>query len=96
MPSCPWCASVTCHVVESPGHGTVYSFVTAHVDISPGYETDLPYTVATVELAEGPRVLGRMEPPTPVAVGDRVAPRFLDHPTWTELYFAPADAAGGA
>jgi hypothetical protein len=83
-------------VVESPGHGTVYSFVTAHVPLSPGYETDLPYTVATVELAEGPRLLGRVEPPTPVAVGDRVAPRFFAHPTWTELYFAPdADAADG-
>ena len=92
LPSCPWCASATCHLMESPGHGTVYSYVTAHVPISPGYETDLPYTVATVELAEGPRILGRVEPPTPVAVGDRMAPRFFAHPTWTELYFAPANA----
>jgi uncharacterized OB-fold protein len=89
MPTCPWCASASSAVVESPGRGTIYSFVTAHVPISPGYESRLPYTVATVELAEGPRLLGRVEPSSPVAVGAAVAPRFAEHPTWTELYFAP-------
>jgi len=89
MPSCPWCASTACDVVESTGHGIVYSFVRAHVAVSPGYAGSLPYAVATVELSEGPRLLGRVEPAAPLAIGDRVAPRFLDHPTWTELYFAP-------
>jgi uncharacterized OB-fold protein len=89
MPSCPWCASTASDVVESTGRGIVYSFVTAHVAISPGYAGSLPYSVATVELAEGPRLLGRVEPPAPLAIGDPVVPRFLDHPTWTELYFAP-------
>lgn len=90
MPTCPWCASRACELVESTGHGVVYSFVTAHVPVSPGYAGPLPYTVATVELAEGPRLLGRVEPPAPLAVGDPVAPRFVEHPSWTELCFGPA------
>jgi hypothetical protein len=99
MPSCPSCASVASQLEESPGHGTVYSFVTAGVPISPGYESPLPYTVATVELAEGPRLLARVEPATPVCIGDHLAPRFVDHATWTELVYAtvpPAAAYGGA
>ena len=90
MPSCPWCASAAFDVVESTGHGVVYSFVTAHVAVSPGYKGFLPYSVATVELDEGPRLLGRVEPSAPLAIGDRVVPRFVDHATWTELCFAPA------
>jgi uncharacterized OB-fold protein len=89
MPSCPWCASGAFDVVESTGRGIVYSFVTAHVAISPGYAGDPPYSVATVELAEGPRLLGRVEPSAPLAIGDRVVSRFVDHATWTELYFEP-------
>jgi uncharacterized OB-fold protein len=90
MPGCPWCASESSEVVESPGQGVVYSFVTAHAAVSPGYTGPLPYTVATVELAEGPRLLGRVEPPAPVAIGDRVTARFVDHAAWTELCFARA------
>jgi uncharacterized OB-fold protein len=89
MPSCPWCASAAFDVIESTGHGIVYSFVTAQVALSPGYTGPLPYSVATVELSEGPRLLGRVEPPAPLAIGDRVVSRFLDHATWTELYFEP-------
>jgi len=89
MPSCPWCASAAVDVVESAGHGIVYSFVRAHVAVSPGYVGPIPYSVATVELAEGPRLLGRVEPPAPLAIGDRVVSRFADHATWTELYFEP-------
>jgi uncharacterized OB-fold protein len=92
MPSCPSCACATFDVVESTGHGIVYSFVTAHVAVSPGYVGSLPYSVATVELTEGPRLLGRVEPPSPLAIGDRVVSRFSDHATWTELYFEPAAA----
>jgi uncharacterized protein len=88
MPRCPWCAAPTFDVVESNGHGVVYSFVTAHVAVSPGYEGDLPYSVATVELTDGPRLLGRVESPAPLAIGAAVVARFRDHPTWTELYFA--------
>ena len=63
--------------------------MTAHAAVSPGYSRTLPYTVATVELDEGPRLLGRVEPPAPVAIGDRVVARFVDHPDWTELCFEP-------
>jgi uncharacterized OB-fold protein len=90
MPRCPWCATTAFELVESTGRGIVYSFVTAHVAVSPGYVGPLPYSVATVELEEGPRLLGRVEPPAPLAIGDRVVSRFLDHATWTELYFEPA------
>jgi uncharacterized OB-fold protein len=89
LPSCPLCASGATDIVEASGRGVVYSFVTAHVPVSPGYEGPLPYTVATVELAEGPRVLGRVDPPAPLAVGAAVSARFLAHATWTELTFTP-------
>jgi uncharacterized OB-fold protein len=89
MPRCPWCGSDTFDVAESTGRGVVYSFVTAQVAISPGYEGPLPYTVATVELSEGPRVLGRVEPPAPLAIGDQVVATFVEHASWTELTFAP-------
>jgi hypothetical protein len=92
MPSCPWCAATAFDVVESTGRGVVYSFVTAHVALSPGYVGSVPYSVATVELEEGPRLLGRVEPPAPLAIGDRVVSRFVDHATWTELYFEPGAA----
>jgi uncharacterized OB-fold protein len=96
MPTCPWCASAAVDLMEATGRGAVYSFVTAHVPISPGYAGALPYAVATVELAEGPRVLGRVEPPAPLAVGDPVAARFEEHPGWTELCFGPdPDGAAG-
>jgi uncharacterized protein len=92
MPSCPWCATTAFDLVESTGRGVVYSFVTAHVAVSPGYVGSLPYSVATVELEEGPRLLGRVEPPSPLAIGDKVVSRFVDHAAWTELYFEPAVA----
>jgi uncharacterized OB-fold protein len=75
--------------MESTGRGAVYSFVTAHVPISPAYAGPLPYTVATVQLDRGPRLLGRVEPSAPLAIGDRVLPQFLDHDSWTELFFEP-------
>jgi uncharacterized protein len=87
LPTCPWCASARFDVTESTGHGVVYSYVTAYVAVSPGYTGPLPYTVATVELAEGPRVLGRIEAPGAVAIGDRVVAAFVDHEAWTELSF---------
>jgi uncharacterized protein len=87
LPSCPWCACASFDVTESTGRGVVYSYVTAYVAVSPGYSGPLPYTVATVELAEGPRVLGRIESPGPVDIGDRVVASFVDHATWTELSF---------
>ena len=89
LPSCPWCASAQFDVTESTGpRRRLFGHVTAYVAVSPpGYTGPLPYTVATVELAEGPRVLGRIESPQPVAVGDGVVAAFVDHETWTELSF---------
>jgi hypothetical protein len=90
MPWCPWCATTEFDLVESTGRGVVYSFVTAHVAVSPGYRGSLPYSVATVELDEGPRLLGRVETASPLAIGNRVVSCFVDHATWTELCFEPA------
>jgi uncharacterized protein len=82
---------------ESSGLGTVYSFVTVHATVSPAAAMLLPYTVATVQLDDGPRLVGRVEPSRGTGIGDRVRPRFVDHPEWTELCFevVPADGNTG-
>jgi uncharacterized OB-fold protein len=74
-------------MTESAGTGSVYSFVTVHAAVSPGAAALLPYTVATVQLDDGPRMVGRIEPNGGTGIGDRVRPRFVDHPEWTELCF---------
>jgi uncharacterized protein len=96
MPSCPWCASRVFETIDSSGLGTVYSFVTVHAAVSPAAATLMPYTVATVQLDDGPRMVGRIEPTGLAGIGDRVGPRFVDHPEWTELCFeVPADGSTG-
>ncbi|HVM63480.1 MAG TPA: OB-fold domain-containing protein [Acidimicrobiales bacterium] len=90
MPSCPWCGGRGASALDASGRGTVYSYVTAHQAVSPGYAGELPYTIATVELDEGPRVLGRVEPPLAASVGAEVQAVFVDHPEWTELRFGVA------
>ena len=87
MPSCPWCAWPGYEVTESSGLGSVYSFVTVHAAVSAAAAASLPYTVATVQLDDGPRLVGRVEPAAGAGIGDRVRPRFVDHPEWTELGF---------
>ena len=87
MPSCPWCASRRVVTFEATGRGAIYSFATAHQPVSPGYSGPVPYTVATVELEDGPRVLGRVDPPEGARIGAAVAPAFVDHAGWTELRF---------
>jgi uncharacterized protein len=96
MPSCPWCASGAIEMVQSPCLGTVYSFVTVHAAVSPTASV-LPYSIATVQLDDGPRLVGRVEPNRGTVIGDRVGPRFVDHPEWTELCFevVPADGNTG-
>ncbi len=94
MPSCPWCASGSFDMVESSCLGTVYSFVTVHAAVSPGAAAWLPYTVATVQLDDGPRMVGRVQPNSDTGIGDRVRPRFVDHPEWTELCFELVPAEG--
>jgi uncharacterized protein len=90
MPSCPWCASTGRAVVASVGEGTVYSWVTVHRAFEPAWSDQVPYTIAVVELRERCRLLGRVETePGALEAGLVVAPRFVDHASWTELRFAP-------
>jgi uncharacterized OB-fold protein len=82
-------------MIESSCLGAIYSFVTVHAAVSPAAAALLPYTVATVQLDDGPRLVGRVEPTGGAGIGDRVRPRFMDHPDWTELCFevVPADVS---
>jgi uncharacterized OB-fold protein len=90
MPSCPWCASTSREVVASAGEGTVYSWVTVHRAFEPAWANQVPYTIAVVELRERCRLLGRVDTePSTLEAGLAVAPRFVDHPGWTVLRFAP-------
>jgi len=87
MPACPYCAAPGGDDVEVPGTGTVYSFVRAHRALTPASAAIVPYAVAAVDLDGGARMFGRVMPTEQCAIGDRVAPVFVDHPTWTELCF---------
>lgn len=90
MPACPWCGAAGADDVEVAGTGTVYSWVRAHRAMGPVTAAEgLPYTVVTVDLDGGGRVFGRLEPAGAAAIGLAVAPRFVDHPGWTELRFTP-------
>jgi len=80
--------------MESSCLGSVYSFVTIHASVSAAAAASLPYTVATVQLDDGPRMVGRVEPTAGAVIGDRVRPRFVDHPAWTELCFEVVTADG--
>jgi hypothetical protein len=94
VPACPWCASTGTEQVESPGDGRVYSWVTVHRSFGAPFADQVPYTIALIDLTEGARVLGRLEAGTsPVHAGLAVSARFFDHPSWTELRFAPAPEA---
>jgi len=91
--SCPYCGVPGGTDVEVAGTGTVYSFVRIHRALTPEMAGEVPYTVGTIELdgpaagVAGPRLLGRVEPAGDVAIGSRVRPTFVDHPSWTELRF---------
>ncbi len=95
MPACPWCAGRPSDFVEVSGRGAVYSFITVHRAL-PGYGGPVPGTIAVVQLDEGPRMLGRIPPGPPPAVGDRVEVCFVDHAGdggrdgWTEACFRRA------
>lgn len=91
MAGCPYCAATASEVVESPGEGTVYSWVVVHRAFQPQFADDVPYTVATVELGEGPRLIGWLEDADAVEPGLAVVPRFVDHEDWTELRFVPKE-----
>jgi uncharacterized OB-fold protein len=90
MPACPWCGGEAATEVEVPGTGTVYSWVRAHRALGPVTAGgDLPCSIVTVDLDGGGRVFGRLEPAAAATIGLAVAPRFVDHPGWTELRFTP-------
>jgi uncharacterized OB-fold protein len=46
---------------------------------------EVPYTIATIDLDGGGRVFARVE--GDCFIGQRVAPEFVDHDTWTELRY---------
>jgi uncharacterized protein len=90
-PSCPYCAHPEWSEEEAAGTGTVYSYIVVHRAFDAAFADDVPYTVATVDLDGGGRMVARMD--TTPAIGDRVAPDFVDHPEWTELRFRDQETA---
>ncbi|MFT3872379.1 MAG: OB-fold domain-containing protein [Nocardioides sp.] len=91
MPACGTCQCTDLAQVESPGVGSVYSWIVVHRPFLPEFATEVPYTLATIDFDEGPRMVARIENPPP-DFGGRVEPRFHDHPDWTELRFAISDS----
>jgi uncharacterized protein len=93
LPSCPLCGTPGGDDVAVPGTGAVYSWVRVHRAMTPNVAADdLPYVVATVDLDGGGRLFGRLVGGADVCIGQRVAPVFTDHGSWTELQFAGADS----
>lgn len=76
---------------ESAGKATVYSFTELHRSAA-GLGDELPFLLAIVELDEGPRLVTRLvDPPGSVAIGGRVAARFVEvAPGATLVYFGKA------
>ncbi|HET6966459.1 MAG TPA: OB-fold domain-containing protein [Acidimicrobiales bacterium] len=95
MPACPYCGAEGGSDVESPGTGTVYSWVRVQRVLTPAMAGQVPYCIATVDLDGGGRMHGRLEPASEARIGLRVEPRFVPHDGWTELRFGAA-AAGEA
>jgi len=88
MPSCPYCAATGTVIMEATA-GTVYSWITVRRAFQPAFAAQVPYTIATVDLDGGGRIAGRLEPGEVARPGLRVRPRFVHHPTWTEVRFHP-------
>jgi uncharacterized OB-fold protein len=53
--------------------------------MSEAMDGDVPYTIAAIDLNGGGRVFARVE--GDCSIGQRVAPEFVDHDTWTELRY---------
>jgi uncharacterized OB-fold protein len=91
MPACPYCGARGVEQVTVAGTGRIYSFVRVHRALTPAMTGQVPYAVAVVQLDEGPRLIGRVDgdgDALPATIDAAVAPRFVDHDTWTELRFA--------
>ena len=68
---CAHCGSHDLRVLNSAGHGRVYSYTVIRHTYDPAFRGDVPYIVALVDLAEGFRLLThlRAEPEAAVVGG---------------------------
>lgn len=90
--ACVRCGSLDLEHVVSAGTGTVHSHTTHHHPPVPGPLR--PFDVVLVTLDEGVRMLSNLIGPEPgqVAIGDRVAVRFVEvEPGLTLPLFTPLD-----
>lgn len=78
-PRCPECLSPGGAWTDVAGGGSVWGFAVYEHAYHPGLADELPYVCALVELDAGPRMVARIVgcEPGEVAVGMRVAPRFV-------------------
>ncbi len=90
MPACPYCGAPGGPDVESPGTGTVYSWVRVERALTPAMAGQVPYCIATVDLDGGGRIQGRLQPASAGRIGLAVEPLFVAHEDWTELRFQPS------
>lgn len=65
---CPRCYSLEVKTFDASGRGAVHSWTVAHHAFHPAFKSELPYTLVTVDLPEGPRVLGRLQGSSGVAL----------------------------
>ena len=94
QPACTNCQSFAWTWVESPGVGTVYTFTVVHRAAGPGFE--VPYVLAAVDLDDGWTILTHIVDcaPAEVAIGQRVAVRFVEiSDALTLPCFTPAAAS---
>ena len=67
--------------------------MTVHVALHPADTGRVPYSIVTVDLDGGGRAYGCLDGGSEPSIGARVAPRFIDHPTWSELRFVTEEDA---
>jgi uncharacterized OB-fold protein len=79
MPMCPACNSFEQEWIESPGRGTVYSWIIVRQHTHPFF-SDMPYNVVLVELDEGVRIFSNLldVAPEDIQSGMTVQVEFLD------------------
>jgi len=94
-PICPGCRMAGAEWVDSPGRGTVYSWVVVHVPFAEALVDQLPYAVGLIQLAEGVRLVSTIEGCDPAAIeaGMPVVARFEDAGVGRRmLTFVPSEA----
>jgi hypothetical protein len=77
-PACPSCGSFASEWIDSPGRGTVYSWVVARVPFADALADQLPYAVGLIQLEEGVRMVSTIEgcEPDEIAADLPVVARF--------------------